>query len=160
MRHAKAQQYGERDAARRLSDRGHRDAADAGRFLAEAGVLPDHVLVSAADRTQETWAEVLEQVGGDPTVDVTWDLYEAGPDDVLMAMRVVPEEAETVMFIGHNPTSAAVAYLLDDGEADADAAEALEGFPTSAVAVFDVTASWKDLGEGAGRLTRAHVGRG
>ena len=161
MRHAKAEGYAATDHDRRLTERGHRDAADAGRFLADLGVVPDHVLVSSATRTQETWAEVHAECGGEPSVDVTRALYGAGPEDVLEAVRSVPHEAGTVMFVGHNPTAATVAYLLDDGKGDAGATEVLlEGFPTSALAVFEVEDPWTGVGGGVGRLTHAHVGRG
>ena len=161
MRHSKAEAHGGVDSARVLADRGHVDAADAGRFLAEAGTVPDHVLVSAAARTQETWADVFEKVGGAPLVDVRWDLYSAGAEEMLAAVRTVPEDASTVLVVGHNPTAAQVAYLLDDESGDGEARQVLdEGFPTSALAVFEVDVPWGDVGQGAGRLVRAHVGRG
>jgi phosphohistidine phosphatase len=161
LRHSKAEPHSSSDASRKLADRGHRDAADAGRFLAEAGLAPDHVLVSAATRTQETWAEVHAQVGGDPLVDVTWDLYDAGPEDVVVALRSVPEDAATVLVVGHNPTMAQLVHTLDDETGDDEARQVLdEGFATSAVAVLDVDVAWSDLAPGAGRLTHGYVGRG
>ncbi len=161
MRHSKAEAHGGVDSTRVLADRGHVDAADAGRFLAEAGVVPDHVLVSAAARTQETWAEVFDKVGGDPLVDVTWDLYSAGPDEMLAAVRTVPDDAATVLVVAHNPTAAQVAYVLDDETGDEHARQVLdEGFATSAVAVFEVDGPWADVGQGSGKLLSAHVGRG
>jgi phosphohistidine phosphatase len=161
MRHSKAEAHSSADSGRRLADRGHVDAADAGRFLAEAGLVPDHVLVSAATRTQETWAEVLDAVGGDPLVDVSWDLYGAGPEDVLTALRVVADDAATVLVVGHNPTMAQVAHAVDDETGDDRARQVLEeGFPTSALAVFDVAVPWSDIGPDTGRLTHGYVGRG
>ena len=63
------------------------------------------------------------------------------------------------MIVGHNPTMAMLAQLLDDGEGDAAAGERMAGgFPTSAVAVFELNGSWADLE--AARLTAFHVGRG
>ena len=46
----------------------------------------------------------------------------------------------TLVVIGHNPTMAYLAELIDDGEGDADATTGLvtRGFPTSALAVFTV----------------------
>jgi len=161
LRHSKAEQHAERDAARRLSERGRRDAADAGRYLASAGLVPDQVLVSAADRTQETWAEVHEQVGGDPLVHVTWDLYDADPDDVLDAVHQVPTDAGTVIYVGHNPTAEGLAILLADDAGDDEAREIVAGgLPTSGLAAFEVQVPWTDLQPGGGRLTHAHVGRG
>ena len=63
--------------------------------------------------------------------------------------------------IGHNPTMAYLAQLLDDGEATPELeGELLAGFPTSAVAVFEYDGAWADLGEGSARLVGYHVGRG
>ena len=56
---------------------------------------------------------------------------------------------------------ASLAYLLDDGEADAELSGRLfSGYPTSAAAVFEYDGSWADLGEGDARLVAFHVGRG
>ena len=63
--------------------------------------------------------------------------------------------------IGHNPTMAYLAQLLDDGEGDVEAGNAMvTGFPTSAVAVFAFRGSWADLAPGSTRVTGFHVGRG
>ena len=56
MRHAKAEQHGPSDFDRHLADRGVEEGSMAGRWLVEQGFEPDHVLVSAALRTRETWA--------------------------------------------------------------------------------------------------------
>ena len=60
MRHAKAEQGGPSDFERQLTDRGMADAAAAGTWLAERGVVPDHALVSAAVRTQQTWEALAD----------------------------------------------------------------------------------------------------
>jgi phosphohistidine phosphatase len=68
----------------------------------------------------------------------------------------------TLLVIGHNPTMAYIAELIDDGEGDPDATTALvtRGFPTSALVVFSVAGDWADLGAGSGRLESFHVGDG
>jgi phosphohistidine phosphatase len=61
MRHGQAQAgEGGPDFTRRLTPRGRRQAMDAGRSLAAAGLVPDLVIVSGATRAQETWARVAE----------------------------------------------------------------------------------------------------
>ena len=72
MRHAKAEQTSTTDFERHLAERGHADAADAGRWLAARGVEPELALVSAAVRTQETWDALVEGAG--------WDLH---PDPLV-----------------------------------------------------------------------------
>ncbi|HEX7715711.1 MAG TPA: histidine phosphatase family protein, partial [Marmoricola sp.] len=60
MRHAKAEAVAASDQARRLVERGRRDAAEAGRWAHAAGVLPDHAFVSTAARAHETWTSFSE----------------------------------------------------------------------------------------------------
>ena len=74
-------------------------------------------------------------------------------------MRALDEECVCAVIVGHNPTMAVLAQLLDDGEGDVEAGNAMAaGFPTSAVAVFEVAGAWADLDDA--RLTGFHVGRG
>jgi phosphohistidine phosphatase len=54
-----------------------------------------------------------------------------------------------------------LAQLLDDGNGDEDAStDLVSGFPTTAVAVFEVDGDWRDLEEAGGTLVAYHVGRG
>ncbi len=160
MRHAKAEQAGPTDFERELAGRGSHDAAAVGAWLAARGVSPDLALVSAATRTRQTFAAVAE--GARWTLAPTLDrgLYAADPDTVLDLVRELEPDVSTVVVIGHNPTMAYVATMLDDGEGDTDAAVGITGgFPTSAVAVFSYDGPWADLDSGAARLTAFHVGR-
>ncbi len=161
MRHAKAEQDGPTDFERPLAARGHRDASAAGAWLASAGIVPDHALVSAALRTQETWAAVAAGAGWTLEPEHDRGLYAAGPESALDLVRLAPHDASCVIVVGHNPTMAYLAQLLDDGAGDADASTAMAGeFPTSAMAVFEYDGAWTDLDEGDARLAAYHVGRG
>jgi phosphohistidine phosphatase len=161
VRHAKAEPYAESDHARRLTDRGRRDAADAGRFLADAGVRPTHALVSDATRAQETWAELRASWPQGIAEVVGPEFYSASEEAVLEGIRLLPAEATCAVYVGHNPTAAHVARLLLDGEGDPEVMRGLlEGFPPAAVAVFEVAGDWSELAEGGARLVRFHVGQG
>jgi phosphohistidine phosphatase len=161
MRHAKAEQDGPTDFERPLADRGRRDAAEAGSWLAATGVVPDHALVSAALRTQETWTAVCEGAGWSLAPDLDRGLYAAGPETAMDLIRLVPAEASCVVVVGHNPTIAYVAQMLDAGTGDEDATTAMTGdFPTSAVAVYSYDGEWDSLSVGGARLDAFHVGRG
>jgi len=161
MRHAKAEQAGPTDFDRPLADRGHQDAEATGAWLAEQGFEPEHALVSAALRTRETWASVAEGAGWDLDADFDRGLYAAGTDAALDLVRATDDDVRRLLVIGHNPTMASLAQVLDDGDADAELTEALfGGYPTSAAAVFEYDGSWADLGEGDARLVAFHVGRG
>ena len=135
LRHAKAEPIAASDHDRLLTERGHRDAEEAGSWLREIGVLPDHAVVSSAARTRGTWASFAAGAGLDlePTIDR--GLYAAGTDAALEIICTAPAEAQKQLLIGHNPTMAHLVHLLDDGGADPEIfAKVSEGFPTSALA--------------------------
>jgi len=166
MRHAKAEQDGPSDYERALAPRGHRDAAAAGRWLADRDITPDRALVSAALRTTQTWEHVLAGAGWSLDegfeLDLDRSLYAAGTDSALDLIRLVDEAVDTLVVIGHNPTMAYLAQLLDDGDGDPAASQELLGgtYPTSATATFGVTTSWSALEPGTATLTGYTVGRG
>lgn len=160
MRHAKAEPFAATDHERRLTNRGAGDAADAGRHLASSGWVPDHAVVSSATRTVATWEAVRDATGAQAVVEVDDEVYNGSPHVVLAALRAVPTGATTLMFVGHSPTAPYLAHFLDDSEGDPGAVNALlGGFPTSALAIFEVEVPWTDLGEGDGRLVDYYVGR-
>ncbi len=161
MRHSKAEQVGPTDFERELAPRGRADGVATGEWLSGQHLVPAVALVSAATRTQQTWAAVAEGAGWDlePTFD--HGLYAADPDTALDLLRTIDDECRTAIVIGHNPTMAFLAQLLDDGEGDVEAGNAMvTGFPTSAVAVFAFDGSWADLAPAAATVTAFHVGRG
>ena len=162
MRHAKAEQDAPTDFERCLAERGHADAADAGRWLAGRDLRPDRALVSAASRTHQTWDALAAAAGYDGVdVDLNRALYGIGPVGALDLLRELEDGPSCVLVVGHNPTMASLATVLDDGEGTPEASTALVlDFPTSALAVFTFTGDWADLGEASARLVGYYVGRG
>ena len=161
VRHSKAEQVGPTDAERELAPRGHDDAAEAGAWLAGRGIVADHAFVSAATRTRQTWDALAGAAAWD--VEATFDrgLYSAGPETALDLMREAPDDARTLVVVGHNPAIAYLAQMLDDGEGDAEAGNQMAvGYPPSAMAVFEYDGSWADLDQESARLVAFHVGRG
>ncbi len=162
MRHAKAEPYAANDHVRRLTDRGVVSARDIGRQLHAQGLTPDYAAVSSATRTRQTWAALSEalDVSG---CQVSFDdaLFTGSADVVVEALHAAPAEAETVMFVGHNPTAAYLCHYLDDGGGDpAAVSELLKGFPPSAVAVLEINVPWAELGAETGRVVGYYVGQG
>lgn len=161
IRHAKAEQSGRTDAERALAESGHRDAEAGGAWLAAGGQAPDHVVVSSARRAQETWAALASGAGWQLEADVSQLLYSAEPETVVDLIREAPGESRSVVVVGHNPTMAYVANMLDDGSGDEAATTELtsRGFPTCSLAVFDYDGEWADLDVTSARLVAFHVGR-
>lgn len=161
MRHAQAESYAESDRERRLTERGVRDAANTGRWLESQGLIPDYALVSHATRAQQTWKHVREASGAQPVEEVSQALYAASPALVVEAVRLLHDRYETVIVVGHNPCAGDLLHRLDDQEGDPSVLQGvISGFPTAAVAVFEVPGPWAALGSGGCRLTGVHVGRG
>lgn len=160
VRHAKAEATGPTDHERTLADAGRVAAAELGRWLADAGLAPDHALVSDAARTLETWGELADAAGWDTDPEVSSALYDASPDAALDLLRESPADAGTVVVVGHNPTMGYLAEILDDGDGDDDAITALvtRGFPTGAAVVLDVGCEWADLAESGATVRAFHVG--
>ncbi len=161
VRHAKAEAQGSSDHERRLAERGRDDALAGGAWLASSGIVPDHALVSTALRAQETYDALSTGAGWDLTPDTSRALYVAEPETALDLLRQAPADARTVVVVGHNPTMATLAQLLDDGEGDPSAsADMLSGgLPTCSLVVFEVEGAWPDLAFTGARLTGFHVGR-
>src|SRR5918999_5945362 len=122
IRHAKAEQVAANDYDRELSERCRADAAATGAWLAEIGVAPDCALISAAPRVVQTWDAIARGAGWSLEPDLDEGLYTAGPDTALDLVRAVPESCATLIVVGHNPTMASLAQLIDDGEGDDEAA--------------------------------------
>jgi phosphohistidine phosphatase len=161
VRHAKARPDGPTDAERQLEDRGRADAAAAGRWLAGQQVTPDHALVSAATRTRQTWEAMAAAAGWTLEPELDRGLYSAGPETALDLMRLTPAEATTLVVVGHNPTVAYLAHLLDDGEGDVGAAtEMAGGYPTGALTLYEYDGEWADLAPGSATVLAFHVPRG
>lgn len=161
MRHAKAEAYAADDHARVLTERGRRDATEAGLWLASRGITPEHAFVSSSARTVGTWEAFEHGAQTRAEVDVDDSLYSAGPEAALEVLRATPPAARVVLFVGHNPTVAYVAHSLDDGDADPAAFREMSGgYPTAALTVLEVHASWRELDIGSARIADFHVGRG
>src|SRR5689334_20812081 len=146
MRHAKAEQAAPNDFERALTDRGRADATAAGEWLAAQGWVPDHALVSAALRTQQTFECVA--AGGDFSVQPDFDrsLYSATPESVVDLVRLLPGEVRSLLVIGHNPTMGSLPQLLHDGTGDDAPITAMAGdFPTGALALLEQDGAWADL---------------
>ena len=161
MRHGKAESFGAEDHNRPLTERGARDARAAGEWLARQDYVPTHAFVSSAARTRATWTALVSGSSSAATPDVDDSLYSADPSTVIDVLRGAPEDAAVVVYVGHNPTAASLAHVLDDGEPDPTAFRALsEGFPVAAVAVLEVLVPWADLDAGTAHLIDFHVGQG
>jgi phosphohistidine phosphatase len=116
LRHAKAAQPlpGQQDFDRPLTERGRNDAAWAGRIL--AGFKPDLALVSAAQRTRETWDIASQDTAPAPDLAVELYLFLCSPAQLLARLLARnAEEPEVAIMRQKFPTSALAIFDLRDG---------------------------------------------
>lgn len=162
LRHAKSDwPAGVPDSERPLGKRGRAEAPQAGRWLAASGLLPDLALVSPARRTRETWQLVSAQLDAEVATRVEDDLYLGGLRASLDLVRSLDDDVQTVLVVGHNPTTESLALLLEDGSgATEDLARMAGKYPTGGVAVLHLQVpQWRDLDESTARLMAFAVPR-
>jgi phosphohistidine phosphatase len=165
FRHAKSAWPDVADHKRPLAHRGRRDAPVMGRWLCDAGLVPDRVLCSTARRARETWQLARTGLGVAPPVTFERGIYEGAAADLLALIQRVPSTTTKLLVIGHNPAIEDLAFMLtaagsgDQACSGTHAARpgALERmrakFPTAAIAVLDLTGGWAALTPGHARLT-------
>jgi phosphohistidine phosphatase len=141
LRHAKAApESGEGDAERPLMKRGRKAAAAMGGYLAGLQPYPTLVLCSTARRTRETLDAILPALDAEPQLLIEEALYLAGVSRLLDRLQRLPEQAQSVLLIGHNPGLHQLAASLAS-----EAGELAESFPTAALAVLRVSGHWSAL---------------
>lgn len=157
FRHGKAEraETGKEDRTRALIERGRRDAARIGAFMAAHALKPDRVLVSPATRTQESWKYLSGPLKPAPAATSVERLYDATPHAILAAIKDTPASAHTLMVVGHNPGLQELALLLI-ASGDIDARERLhEKLPTAGLVIVDFAFDdWGKLHPHSGRLER------
>lgn len=144
MRHAKSSYPPDvADHERPLAPRGIREAGLAGDWLRANVPRIDAVLCSTATRARQT----LANTGVDATVRYSERLYGATPGMMIDEINGVADTVNTLLVVGHEPTTSDLAIGLAGADGtDAAAVERIsEKFPTSAIAVLTVAGDWKNL---------------
>lgn len=146
LRHAKSSwsDPGLADHDRPLSGRGRRAAGLVARHFVDANIVPDLVLCSTALRAHQTLDLILPAIKP-PKIILDRQLYDAGERQMLDYLRGLPEGAEAVLLIGHNPGLHLLAATL--AQPDSSAALPARGgkFPTAALASFRFAGPWPTL---------------
>ncbi|MFF4032625.1 SixA phosphatase family protein [Streptomyces sviceus] len=153
FRHAKADWPEVTDHERPLADRGRKDAAEAGRRLADAGIPLDLALCSTATRTRDTWKLAVQEFPHRPKTVYEERIYEASPGELIAVLNETPDDVQNAVLIGHNPGVQGLADVLA-GAAEGDARRRMSGrgFPAAAFAVLSFSGPWKALEPGTATL--------
>jgi len=156
LRHSKAAPgQGVDDFDRELTASGQIDATHIGDEIVKTGFIPDLTVFSGALRTRET-AEIV--AARFPHIVEAMEenaLYEATRYLVLALLRALPDSAQSVLVVGHNPGIADIANQLTGEGAKDDRLRMASKYPTSALAVLEMKLDhWADLEPRSARLLR------
>ncbi len=116
LRHAKTEPYDyhKDDFKRNLTVRGVSDSHLITHELKKKGYSIDKIISSAANRTKQTSELFAEDFGiAQELIVYKKEIYEGvTTQDFLNLLSKTEEEIETVLFVGHNPDIARLAYRL------------------------------------------------
>lgn len=151
LRHAKSswEDSSLDDFDRPLAKRGIKDAPRMGNFAKQTGYIPDLVISSPAIRARQTTQFFCESAGI-ASKNIKWeeDFYYGSCFDYFKALKESPEEAETVMLVGHNPKMEEMVSLLSS-----DHKNYIARMPTAALLCFEHPAiKWDQIKEGTARM--------
>jgi phosphohistidine phosphatase len=140
-RHAKTERdHPLGDWHRRLTERGQRDARASAAAIGAMIETLDLIVTSDAVRALATAELLVESLDWSGAVVPRPSLYLANLEDLVSAVRSLPDKAESVVLVGHNPG------LLELIDWLTGAGEGVEHLPTAGFAV--VTAeieAWPDI---------------
>jgi phosphohistidine phosphatase len=144
LRHAKSDWSGvEVDLLRPLAARGRRQAPEAGRWLAANVGRVDLAVVSPASRARETWQLASAELAERPATRFDTSIYAACGAVLLDVVQGLPDQAKTLIVVGHNPGIEDLASTL---------AGRRVAMPTSGLAVISVSGAWSTTGPASATL--------
>lgn len=100
-----------RDSERPLAPRGRKQTPKTGRWIAAHLDPPDLAVVSAAARARQTWDLVAAELPAPPPVRLADAAYTFSGDELIDVVAALPDDARTVVLVGHNP---AVEELVEE----------------------------------------------
>ena len=115
LRHAKSSWSFDElsDQERPLNDRGRADAPRMGQALCKRSIEFDLLVSSPAVRALSTAVLVARELSyPHEKIVVERSIYEARVEDILSIVHQLPDSAQAVMLVGHNPTFTDVANEL------------------------------------------------
>lgn len=122
------------------------------------GLHPDVALVSSANRTVQTFKR-MATVWADVDLHIEDALYECGSERVV-ALLAGLTDADTVLVVGHEPTTSHVAaWLSGEGSLKQPLQRVSHGMPTASAAVLDLDAPWAEIGQRCARLVDVVEGK-
>jgi phosphohistidine phosphatase len=115
LRHAKSSwKQPENDHDRPLNKRGKKEAPKVGKYLKANDLVPDLILSSTARRAHDTAQAVADECGFEGQIDLYKDLYLSDTSCYLDILQRLPDTADRVLVVGHNPDLDELLTILTD----------------------------------------------
>ena len=152
MRHAKSDwSSNHADIDRPLNERGRENAIRMGAYLKQMNLVPDKMVVSAAQRTQETANLLLDSLKvASENIIVDKELYLADRETLCDVIELYAKDRQRLLILAHNP---GMDYLVDYLASEPPALTASGNLmPTCAVAYFHVQSVDALNKKGGGKL--------
>lgn len=147
IRHGKAEEgFGKTDFERNLMPKGEKKTRKTAAFLADNNISIDLMLVSMANRTQQT-AGILAGILSIPEtkIQIERSLYLASTNEMLDTIYGVDDHIDNLMLVGHNPGISSLASYLSNTDID--------WMLTSAVAAIELnTTKWNEIPNAKSKL--------
>ena len=155
LRHAKSDwgNPGLTDFDRQLNKRGRKAAKKMGRILRERGLAFGQIVSSPAQRAKETVERF--RIGYEQDCDVRFEpsIYLASTGTLLGLVNGLPDDAGTVMIVGHNPGFHDIVLRLTRENGDGQRDKVGANFPTGAFALIDFPVDkWADVQPASGEI--------
>jgi phosphohistidine phosphatase len=115
VRHAKSSwdDPGMTDKERPLSNRGKRDAPEMGERLKKQGIIPALMICSPAKRAKSTAKKFAKQLSyPKEKIRIEEGIYEGSQEDLLVLIKNLQTNPDSVMVFGHNPVITEFANAL------------------------------------------------
>lgn len=132
------------DHDRPLSKRGRQTAKTIAAYFRRAKIAPDLVICSTAARARQTLDAIAKAIGS-PKAVLERGIYDVTQQKLWNQLWHLPESADCVLLIGHNPGLHDLALELADPGSAGLAPPRGGKFPTGAMASFRFDGAWKAL---------------
>ncbi|HET7710110.1 MAG TPA: histidine phosphatase family protein [Sphingomicrobium sp.] len=155
LRHAKSDwgNPGLTDFDRPLNKRGRKAAKKVGRELHSRGLTFDQIVCSPAARARETVERFAIGFEGVPEVRFEPNLYMCSTGTLISVINALPDDARTVMIVGHNPGFHDIVLRMTKPDGDGMREKVGANYPTGAFALIDFPVEhWADVEPATGEI--------
>ena len=112
LRHAEAEPHCDDDFSRRLTEKGYKQARQAGCFMKEQCLRPDLILTSPVIRARDTAGIVAKLLGKIDVTQVPWAACGMDPERALAELASY-SKFKSILLVGHEPDfSTLIASLI------------------------------------------------